>query len=71
MQRTLASNSTSPLQRTAFPTIIADHPEPIIEEERTQEPAKSSTWMFWIKIEPFERDILIASTCLKLLLFPA
>ncbi|EPT02747.1 hypothetical protein FOMPIDRAFT_128814 [Fomitopsis schrenkii] len=34
-------------------------------------PTSAGHWRSWLRLEPSEWDVLIASTCLKLLLFPA
>ncbi|TFY59795.1 hypothetical protein EVJ58_g5552 [Rhodofomes roseus] len=52
------------------------HPEPIPENEETKSVEKKPEsfvrqWSSRLRLEPSEWDILIASTCLKLLLFPA
>ncbi|KAH9938562.1 glucosyltransferase [Fomitopsis serialis] len=72
MHRVRASTPSSPSSR-AFPE---SHPEPIPENEETKSVEKNSEtsvsrWRTWLHLEPSEWDILIASTCLKLLLFPA
>ena len=76
MQRR-AKTPSSPSGRS-FPDIHvqSSHPEPIPENEETSSvdkgPAASARqWLSWLRLEPSEWDILIASTCLKLLLFPA
>ncbi|PCH41268.1 glycosyltransferase family 57 protein [Wolfiporia cocos MD-104 SS10] len=70
MQRTRATTPTSPSSRP-FPISEPIHPEPIPEQEESKPEAKPSRWKYWPRLEPAEWDILIASTCLKLLLFPA
>ncbi|KAL6309706.1 glucosyltransferase [Sparassis latifolia] len=68
MKRISISTPSSPLRRLSEHEIT--RPEPIPEPEKggVAAPAKR---MFWSIISPSEWDILIASTCLKLLLFPA
>lgn len=75
---------TSPTKRTALTfSNIKPHTEPPEESEEhklseTEGKAKEAVWISWKSIQewwsditPFERDVLLASTCLKLLLFPA
>ncbi|KAI0729352.1 glycosyltransferase family 57 protein [Fomitopsis betulina] len=76
MQRR-AKTPSSPSGRS-FPEIHVQpsHPEPIPENEETESVDKvlatgAAHWRSWLRLEPSEWDILIASTCLKLLLFPA
>ncbi|KZT71580.1 glycosyltransferase family 57 protein [Daedalea quercina L-15889] len=78
MQRVQATtpSGSSPSSRS-FPDTHkqSSQPEPIPEHEETnfaeKQDGSTSRWRSWLYLEPSEWDILIASTCLKLLLFPA
>lgn len=70
MQRSRATTPSSPSSRT-FPDGEPSHPATIPEHDEAKPMPKLSLWRSVIHLEPAEWDILIVSTCLKLLLFPA
>ncbi|KZT12805.1 glycosyltransferase family 57 protein [Laetiporus sulphureus 93-53] len=69
MQR-VRGTTPSPISRS-FLEHEPNHPEPIPEQEESKADVKETRWLPRLHLDSSEWDILIASTCLKLLLFPA
>ena len=69
-QRTTTSGGQMSQSSISPSVSVRDKLPPTVHEETPQEPIIKKTWWSW-ELTSSEWDILILSTCLKVLLFPA